>query len=198
MTNCEAQVEVMAAVWPTRGNQTMAETIHRNIEAIGLPGWSEEEQSLAIALQKKAGVPAEGLRRRVPALTGPMKQGASSNDSGDVSWKVPMARISFPANVPGINYHHWAAGAALATSIAHKGGAAGAKALATSVIDFLKDASLVATARETFRREIGDVVYRPLLPNGQQPPVDLNAVAMAKFRPLMEAHYLHERPVFRA
>jgi aminobenzoyl-glutamate utilization protein B len=176
----------------------MAETVQRNIEAIGLPEWSDEEHRLAIALQRKAGAREEGLRRHVPPLTGPMKQGPSSNDSGDVSWKVPMARVQFPANVPGISYHHWAAGAVLATSIAHKGGVAGAKALAASVLDFLKDAALVAAAKESFRREIGDVRYRSLLPEGQKPPLDLNAAAMARFRPLMEEHYVKARPVFRA
>ncbi len=197
MTNTEYDVEVMAAVWPSRGNQVMAEAVQRNIEAIGQPAWTEEEQSFARALQKRAGVKEDGLRAKPLPLTGPTRQGSSSNDSGDVSWKVPTVRVQFPANVPGINYHHWAAGAALATSIAHKGGLAGAKALAASVLDFLKDPALVAAAKEGFHRETGGVPYRSLLPEGQKPPVELNAVAMAKFRPLMEAHYVRERPVFR-
>jgi aminobenzoyl-glutamate utilization protein B len=197
MANCEHEVEIMAAVWPTRGNQTMAEIVQANIEAIGVPAWTAEEQSFAKALQRRAGVPEQGLECRVPPLQGPTKQGSSSNDSGDVSWKVPMVRVKFPANVPGISFHHWAAGATLATSIAHKGAAAGAKALAASVLDFLKDPALVAAAKASFRREIGDVTYRSLLPEGQKPPVDLNAAAMTRFRPLMEAHYLRERPVFR-
>ena len=46
-----------------------------------------------------------------------------------------MAKFYFPANVPNLNFHHWAAGAALATSIAHKGAVAGAKALAAAVIE---------------------------------------------------------------
>lgn len=197
MTNTDVDVEVMAAVWPSRGNQVMAEAVQRNIEAIGLPKWTEEEQALALALQKRAGVKEDGLRHSPAALTGPSKQGPSSNDSGDVSWKVPMVRVQFPANVPGISYHHWAAGAALATSIAHKGGLVGAKALAASVLDFLKDPALVAAAKDGFRREIGEVKYRPLLPEGQKPPVELNAAAMAKFRSSMEAHYVRERPVFQ-
>jgi aminobenzoyl-glutamate utilization protein B len=108
-----------------------------------------------------------------------------------------MVRVMFPANIPGINFHHWAAGAALATTIAHKGGLAGAKALAASVLDFLKDPALVTAAKEAFKQETGGIPYRSLLPEGQKPPVELNAVAMEKFRPLMEAHYVRERPVFR-
>jgi aminobenzoyl-glutamate utilization protein B len=196
MANCEGEVDVRAAVWPVRGNQTMAEVIQANIEAIGMPAWTEDEHAFARKLQKKAGVRVEGLRSAATPLTGPDKQIAASNDCGDISWKVPMARVWFPSNVPNVTYHHWSAGAALATSIAHKGGIAGAKALAASVIDFLKDPARVAEANRTFREEIGGVEYRPLLPPGQRPPADLNLAIMQKYRALMEPHYLSEQPVF--
>jgi aminobenzoyl-glutamate utilization protein B len=198
MTNCEIDIDVMAAVWPVRGNQTIAETIQRNVEAIGVPAWTEEEQAFAKALQKQGGVREDGLLAKPLAMTGPTKQIAASNDCGDVSWKVPMARVLFPGNVPHIAYHHWSAGAALATSIAHKGGIVGAKALAASALDFFLEPGLIAAARESFRRELGDVVYRPLLPAEQPPPKDLNVALMAKYRPLMEPHYLAERPRFLA
>ena len=51
---------------------------------------------------------------------------------------------------------------------------------------------------ESFRKEVGETAYRSLLPEGQKPPVELNAATMEKFRPLMEPHYLRERPEFRA
>jgi aminobenzoyl-glutamate utilization protein B len=196
MANCELEVEVRAAVWPVRGNETMARVIQRNIEVIGAPQWTDEEQKFAKALQQSAGAPATGLRPEPRPMIGPAQQIAASNDCGDVSWKVPMARVWFPGNVPNVDFHHWSAGAALATSIAHKGGHVGAQALAASVIDFLKDPALITAAKETFREEIGDVVYRPLLPPDQRPPTDLNAALMEKFRRLMEPHYLRDRPLF--
>jgi aminobenzoyl-glutamate utilization protein B len=197
MTNCEVATNVRAAVWPVRFNQMIAEVIQRNIEAIGMPHWSETEQSLGRALQRQAKASEDGLRTTVPPLTGPTQQIAASNDCGDVSWKVPMGRVWFPSNVPHLAYHHWTAGAVLATSIAHKGGEAGAKALATSVIDYLMNPKLVAATKTSFARELGDTVYRPLIPDDQKPPANLNAALMDKFRPAMEAHYVKEVPVFR-
>ena len=126
-----------------------------------------------------------------------MKQIAASNDCGDVSWKVPMARVLFPGNVPHIAYHHWSAGAALATSIAHKGGIVGVKALTTSVIDYLQNSDLLAQTKESFKREIGEAVYKPLLPDDQRPPIELNRAEMEKYRHQMERHYVRERPVIR-
>ena len=37
MTNTEAEVQVLAAVWPLRGNRTLAELVQRNIERVGMP-----------------------------------------------------------------------------------------------------------------------------------------------------------------
>ena len=196
MTNTELEVEVMSAVWPVRGNQTMAEVIQRNVDRIGMPEWTGDEHALARALQEKVSVEPVGLVRETTPLEGPSRQIAASNDCGDVSWVVPMGRVRFPANIPNISYHHWAAGVALATSIAHKGGVAGAKALAASVMDFLADPSLVEQARTTFKEELGEVAYEPLLPPDQPPPLELNRALMEAHRPAMRKHYLEEKPKF--
>ncbi len=198
MANCEVEVYVRAAVWPVRLNQTTAEVIQRNVELIGAPEWTEQEQAFARELQRKAEVADDGLRPAVSPLEGPTKQIAASNDCGDVSWKVPMGRVWFPSNVPHLPFHHWTAGAALATSIAHKGGLVGAKALAASVIDYLTTPELVEETRSTFAEELGGTRYRSLIPSDQQPPVDLNAEQMDRFRPAMEAHYIAVAPRFSA
>ena len=94
-----------------------------------MPEWTEQEDRLARAAQQAAGVKVEGLKKDITPLEGPSVQRAPSNDCGDVSWAVPMGRISFPSNFPNVAYHHWCGGISLATSIAHKGAVAGAKTL---------------------------------------------------------------------
>ncbi len=196
MTNTEWDHTVLSAVWPTRGNQTVAEIVQANIEMVGAPQWTEEEHDLARRLQEKAKVPVEGLRSRISPAKGVAKQRMSANDGGDVSWKVPMVKFYFPGNVPGLSYHHWAAGSALATSIAHKGAVAGAKVLAGAALDFLTSPGNVTRAWESFKAELDGVVYKPLIPLDQEPPKDLNREMMEQFRPLMKAHYLKDKPVF--
>lgn len=196
MTNTSVETDVMAAVWPTRGNKTLAEVVQRNIELVGAPEWTSEEDALARALQAKANVKVEGLKRSFLRADGASGQKTSCSDAGDVSWKVPMMKFYYPANIPNINFHHWAAGVALATSIAHKGAVAGAKVMALSVIDLLEHPEHVQEAKATFKEELGGVAYRSLLPPGQKPPVELNRATMEKFRPLMAEHYVKERPDF--
>ena len=84
----------------------------------------------------------------------------------------------------------------MATSIAHKGAVAGAKAMAGSAIDLFLTPTLIDRAKKTFKEEIGDTEYRPLLPPDQKPPLNLNRDLMERYRPAMREHYLKEKPVF--
>ena len=99
---------------------------------------------------------------------------------------------------PGLVRHSTieAAGVALATSIAHKGALTGAKVMAASIVECLTNPGVVTQAGRTFKEELGGTEYVPLLPHDQKPPVDLNRAMMEKYRPLMAAHYLKERPRF--
>ena len=196
MSNTKVEIDVMSAVWPVRGNRTLAEMVEREIETVGLPNWSEDEDALARAVQAKVNVPVEGLARHYVPMKGPAVQKAAANDAGDISWKVPMVKLYFPATVPNISFHHWVAGVPLATSIAHKGAVAGAKVMAASIIECLSNPAVVDEAKRTFKEELGGTEYRSLLPPGQVPPVTLNRATMDKFRPLMAAHYLKEKPEF--
>ncbi|MHC2518932.1 amidohydrolase [Bradyrhizobium diazoefficiens] len=196
MAGCTAVSSRRAAAWPVLLNRTMAEAIQRNVEAVGMPVWEEAEHAFARRLQCAAEKPETGLRLRVTPLSGPARQLAASNDCGDVSWKVPMGRVWFPANVPHLPFHHWSAGAALATSIAHRGGLAGAKALAGAAIDYLCDRDLLAATVEAFARDIDGARYEPLIALDQMPPNTLNATLMDRYRGQMERFYPIDIPVF--
>lgn len=195
MTDTSYSVNVLSAVWPTRANRTLAEVIQANVEQIGMPQWSEGEQALVCELQSKLNVKAGGMPTKITPLK-ECVQAVSANDSGEVTWVVPTGLITFPSNIPGVSYHHWSAGVSLATSIAHKGAVAGAKAMAASAVDLFMDPTLVTKAKETFKEEIGDTVYQPLLPPDQKPPLELNRDIMERYRAKMREHYLKEKPVF--
>lgn len=196
MSNTTVEIDVQSAVWPVRGNRTLAELVQGEYEQIGAPVWTDEEEQLARTLQHRAGVKVEGLSRDVARMKGPATLKPASNDAGDVSWKVPMAKFYFPANIPNISYHHWAAGVALATSIAHKGAVAGAKVLASSLIEIFANPAVVEESKKTFAEELGDSRWFSMLPKDQKPPVNLNRATMERYRETMRAHYIKERPRF--
>ena len=64
MAGVELQpTKVLGSAWPQHLNKVVAETTWANIQKVGLPKWSDEDQQLAKALQKELKNPrAEGLR----------------------------------------------------------------------------------------------------------------------------------------
>ncbi|MEK7993243.1 MAG: nucleotidyltransferase domain-containing protein, partial [Planctomycetota bacterium] len=65
-----------------------------------------------------------------------------------VSWNLSTVVLRYPANIPGITGHHWSAGIAMATPIAHKASTAGAKAQALTALDLLLNPDLLKAAVE--------------------------------------------------
>jgi aminobenzoyl-glutamate utilization protein B len=196
MTATTMDMEVIASAWPQLGNRPIAEAVQANIDAVGNPKWSAEEESFAKEFQTALGQKAVGLAAK-PLALGARPQSFSSNDSGDVTWNVPTGTVNFPASVPGVNYHNWQAAVTPASSIAHKGEVAGAKVLAATVLDLLTQPALLARAREQFAQDTRDTPYFSLLPADAQPQLDLNRETMERFRPEMRKHYLNKTPRFQ-
>ena len=184
---------VLGSAWPQHFNKVIAETAFANIHRVGVPQWSEADQTLARAVQKEIGSRETGLTAKVPAvLQGPAtaNTGGGSDDIGDVSWNVPTITLRYPANIPGLPGHNWANAIAMATPIAHKGTTAGAKVLAMTMIDLIANPALVPAAWEYFRTvQTKDTKYEPLIRAEDKPAIDLNKGTMDRYRPEMRKYY---------
>jgi aminobenzoyl-glutamate utilization protein B len=191
MTGTTHDYVIDAAGWPQLGLNSIAEVIQANIDAAGMPQWSEDEQAFARKFQAAVGVRADGLGTRTTAL-GQRGQSASSNDNGDVTWVVPSAALNFPASVPGIGYHNWQAAVTPTSTIAHKGMAAGSKALAGTILDFLTKPELVKQARAEFEKTTGEMKYFSVLPADAKPPLNLNRETMERYRDEMSKFYVNK------
>jgi aminobenzoyl-glutamate utilization protein B len=195
MTGTTMDVKYNASAWPQLVNKTIAEAIQKNVDAVGMPKWTDAEQERAKDFQKSAEKPVIGLRTAVTPLGG-RPQASSSNDSGDVSWVVPAGSLNFPAAIPGIEAHEWKAAVFPTSSISHKGQLAGAKALAASVIDLLTTPDMLQKARAEFEVESKKTPYFSLVPPDAKPDLDLNRADMEKYRPDMKKFYLGKAPRF--
>jgi len=180
--------QVISAIHQRRASKSAAELFQKNIELVGLPTWSEEEQAFAKALQKELGAAPDGMPSRVDKLEPPsaMFVGGGSSDVGDVTLIAPTATIQFPGQVPGAIGHHWSIVTAGYGSLAWKGLNAGAKAIAASAIDLLTKPEELGKLRKEFEDYSKTHPYKPFLPADAQPPNDLNKELMDKWRPLLE------------
>ncbi len=204
MTDTTYTSRLLGSAWPGYFNKPVAEAMYANIKQVGLPAWSEDDQTLAKALQRELKVPVKGLATKVSTLRvpkdaedpegeggppiGPM--GGGSDDIGDVSWVVPTVTLRYPSNIPGGPGHNWANGIAMATPIAHKGAIAGAKVQALTILDLLLHPELVQQARDYFTNvQTKDVKYKTFLRPDDKPAIWLNKRIMEEYRPRMKAMY---------
>ena len=191
MTNTTVTARVLGSAWPGHFNRPIAEATYANIQAVGLPTWSEADQRLAKALQGEIKAPMAGLPLAIKPLQGPATERVGgSDDIGDVSWNVPTVVLNYPANIPNLPGHNWANAIAMATPIAHKGTTAGAKVLALTLVDLFTQPALVDKAWKYFNEEqTKDTKYRPLMAPEDKPAVWLNKKIMAEYRDAMKPFY---------
>jgi aminobenzoyl-glutamate utilization protein B len=184
---------VLGTAWPQHFNKAVAEAAFANIQRVGLPQWSDADQTLAKAVQKEVGALETGLSTKVAAtLQGPVtdNRGGGSDDIGDVSWNVPTITLRYPSNIPGLPGHNWANAISMATPLAHKGVTAGAKVQAMTMIDLLTRPALVQAAWDYFRDvQTKETKYEPLLRPDDRPAIELNEAVMDKYRPEMRKYY---------
>jgi aminobenzoyl-glutamate utilization protein B len=195
MTETELQpTRVLGSAWPQHFNKVVAETAYANIQKVGLPTWSDDDQTLARAVQKELKVKESGLATELDKLTGPVKdednRGGGSDDIGDISWAVPTVTLRYPSNIPGLPGHNWANAISMATPIAHKGVVAGAKVQAMTMLDLLLKPQLVQQAWDYYKTvQTKDQQYEPLIRPQDKPAIWLNQKIMEKYRPEMKKYY---------
>jgi aminobenzoyl-glutamate utilization protein B len=195
MTNTKWSSRILGTAWPRHFNKTIAETTHTNIQRVGLPTWSDADQTLAKALQKELGNATQpGLATKIDTLGQPVRPedntGGGSDDIGDISWTVPTVTLRYPSNIPGLPGHNWSSAIAMATPIAHKGVVAGAKVQAMTILDLVMKPELVKQAWDYFNNEqTKNQKYIPFIEKDTPPPTWLNEDILSKYRPEMRKYY---------
>ncbi|MBO76637.1 MAG: amidohydrolase [Gemmatimonadetes bacterium] len=195
MTGTEVDtIMTVGAAWGRHFSKPVAEVTYSNIQAVGLPDWSEDDIRFAEAFQREMGVDVTGLADSIRDLRGPVdlsrSLGGGSDDIGDVSWNMPTVTLSYPSNMSGGPGHNWANGIAMATPIAHKGAVAGARVQARTLLDLFLDGETVEAAWAYFNDvQTAETVYTPFISPTDQPAIWLNEGIMARWRPEMRPYY---------
>ena len=195
MTNTTWTSRIVGTAYPQHFNKVVAETMYENVKSVGLPTWSDADQTLARALQKELGkTTQDGLAVKLRELIGTVRpesnNGGGSDDLGDISWNVPTVTLRYPSNIPQLPGHNWANAIASATPIAHKGVVAGAKVQAMTILDLLTKPEIVKNAWDYFNNvQTKDVKYIPFIKSDTPPAIQMNAETLAKYREQMRKYY---------
>lgn len=187
-------IMTVGSAWSRHFSRPVAEVTYANIERVGLPDWSDADQSLAKGFQAELGQEERGLATEIGNLGGPVdlsrSLGGGSDDIGDISWNMPTVTMRYPANMPGGPGHNWANGIAMATPIAHKGSLAGAKVQALTLLDLFLDGETVEAAWDYFNDvQTAETTYTPFITPDDKPAIWLNAEIMGRWREQMRPFY---------
>lgn len=193
MTDTKYTTEILGSAWPGHFNKPMAETMFQNIKLVGMPTWSEADQTLAKGIQEELFSPIKtGLNTKVDTTIEPpvISMGGGSDDIADIAWSLPTIVLRYPSNIPSLPGHHWANAISMATPIAHKGITAGAKAEAMTLLDMLVKPDIIKNAWTYYNDvQTKDIKYTPFITDKDKPATHLNVKIMSEFREQMKKYY---------
>ena len=173
MTETTVSVKVQAGSWELLNNMAGARLLNANLEWLGPPDYTADEQAFARAIQRATGVPELGMDVAIQALENQEMEGGST-DVGDVSWVVPTLHVTVATSPKKAPWHAWPVVATGGMSIGHKGLERAAKVLAATMTDLYERPAALAQVQAEFKARKGDVEFEAYLPPGP-PPVPTDA-----------------------
>ncbi len=170
MANVDYKVNLVSGIYEVLVNRTGAGYIQKNLEFLGPITYTPDEVTFAKKIQEATGKPQVGLHSKVEPMEETLENaGGGSSDVGDVSWVVPVIRLSAATAPIGTPWHSWAVVACGGMSIGHKGMLHASKALALTMVDLFEDPKKVEAVKAEFKQRKGDHVYSGLVPDGPPP-----------------------------
>jgi aminobenzoyl-glutamate utilization protein B len=171
-TETTYKVHLITGVHEYLLNRPLQEALQRNLELVGAPAFTEQEQEFARLLQRSVNKEEKGFNEKVKPL--PDKPGeveGGSTDVAEVSWIVPTAGFSVTTAAEDVPWHSWATTACHGTTAGRKGAVIAAKVIAATGIDLLTKPALLEEAKAFFLKATDGKPYQAPIPADQKPPI---------------------------
>lgn len=172
MTRTEYEVFLITGVHPYTLVRPLQEAMQANLERVGPPRFSEDDQAFARKMQAFLDLETSGLRDTIDhLLPAPTPADGGSSDVAEVSYIAPTVEFSVTTAAEHIPWHSWATSASHGTPGSIKGAQVATKALALMGAEIILDADLLRRAKEAHAATIGGVPYKSPIPEGQVVPL---------------------------
>lgn len=168
MTETTSTVTVQGGSWEILNNLTGAKLLNANLQWLGTPMYSVDEQEFAKKIQRATSVPDVGMDTRIHPLENQEQEGGST-DVGDVSWIVPTLHFTVATSPAKAPWHAWPVVATGGMSIGHKGMVLASKTLAATMVDLYEQPATLKAVRAEFEQKRGGVVFDAYIPDGPPP-----------------------------
>ncbi|MGI6766769.1 MAG: amidohydrolase [Lentihominibacter sp.] len=166
VTETSVKREFLTASHEKIPNETISRAMLSNLEEMGAPEFTDEEQDFAKAFQKNLGVEETGLDESITPfsyLGGPLQ------DTSEYTWFAPYGLVRLTMAPQNVGWHNWAAAAFAGTSIAHKTMDKAAQILTGTAIDILENKEILIQAKAEWENTMKGKKYIQLLPDDYEP-----------------------------
>ncbi|HWQ50248.1 MAG TPA: amidohydrolase [Terriglobales bacterium] len=178
-TETTVEKELITATHDKIPNKVLAEVMHRNLEEVGAPKFTEEEQAFVKAMQREVGAPETGLDEAIWPFGG----GSSGVcDTSEYSWDVPYVILWVTMAPAGVGWHNWIVASCAGSPIGKKAMNTAAKIIAATALDLAVSPETVKAARAELDERLAQRNYIAVLPEELAPPVGINKAVMEKYR----------------
>ena len=165
-----AEIVLLSGLYEYNINLAGSQVMQRNLELVGAPAFTKQEQAFARKLQKAFGLPQEGMATTiVPFDPNRTPEPGGSTDVANVSWVTPTVGLrmaNWPIECPA---HSWASTAASGSSAAHRAMISAAKVLALTGIELLNDPEAINAMRAEFEASRKNFDYEPPIGRKDRP-----------------------------
>jgi aminobenzoyl-glutamate utilization protein B len=170
-TGTEFETEFMSANDVVVPNIVLAKAMHKNIELVGPPKFTDADKSFAREIQKTLGWQPtdEPFDLKIKPPSGEVRIGAS-DDYAEFSWVAPTHRVYVTYTMPKVP--HWASTAFACMNIGHQSVLTGAKLVACTLLDLYLDSTLLEQAKTEFAERTEKVGWQCLIPKDRKSPTE--------------------------
>ena len=171
-TRTEHKVFLITGVHEYNLNRPLQEAVQANLEAVGPPIYTDDEQQFAKQLQAYLEIEEEGYSTEIkPLKDEPEMPSGGSTDVAEVSYITPTVGFSVTTAAAGVPWHSWATSSCHGTDASVKGAQIAARVIALTGVDLLTDDNLLEDAQAFFMEKTGGATYQSPIPVDQAPPL---------------------------
>lgn len=170
MANVDYKVSLISGIYEVLVNREGGKIMQKNLEILGPIEYTSEEIAFGKKIQEATKKPQVGMDSEIKPLRATEENpGGGSTDVGDVSWNVANINLYTTVAPKDTPWHSWAVVACGGMSIGHKGMIYASKAMSMTMLDLFENPDLVTKVKAEYKERKGDVVYKPIIPDGPPP-----------------------------
>ena len=170
-TGTTHKVKLITGVHSYNINGPVLMALQKNLDIVGPPSFTEEEQEWGKKLQEAALKEEKGFQTEIKPIPDDWEKlspTGGSTDVAEVSLIAPTAGFSVATAPIGVPWHSWATSASHGTMAGFKGAQVATKVLTLTAIDLFIDEKLREEAKAYFNEKTGGEAYKSPLPKEQK------------------------------